>query len=53
MFATSNIRALLPSTQHPTCLQHRNSTSAAFKINVCNIQNMFKIVATSATFENK
>jgi hypothetical protein len=31
-------------------MQHQNSTSATPKINVCNIKNMLKVVAT---FENK
>jgi hypothetical protein len=53
--------------QHPTLAtllpprhntQHHMSVTLKLNIcniekNVCNIKNMFKIVATSATFENK
>jgi hypothetical protein len=54
MVATSNITGPPPpSTQHTTCVQHQNSTSTTSKINVCNNKNMLKVVATSATFENK
>jgi hypothetical protein len=43
---------ILDTTLNITCLQYRNTTSATLKINICNIKYV-KIVATSATFENK
>jgi hypothetical protein len=52
MVATSNIRGPTPghNTQHVYNIKTASTTS---KNNVCNIKNVLKVVATSATFENK
>jgi hypothetical protein len=50
MFATYNIRGPPPSPPRHNTQHHKVAIS---KTIVYNIKNIFKIVATSATFENK
>jgi hypothetical protein len=62
LFATSNIRALLPSpldtTPNIACLQHQNSTSGTSKINICKHQKYLDLILkhsheTLATYQER